>query len=61
MILKDGTYFDGGIKNRMAILLMYRIIQLHDSVYMFNGKKDVDELVRLKNYLNVKFKKRALI
>lgn len=61
MILKDGKYFDGGIRNRMLILLMYQIIKLHDSVYMFEVKEDIHELVKLKFYLTQKLKKRAMI
>ncbi len=62
MILKDGTYYNGGIRNSMFLLLAGEIVSLYDSVYISNGSdEEKQKLEKLKAHQTAYFKKHALI
>ena len=43
-----------GLRNRMLFLILVQINTLHDAVFMFNENEKLEELNRLKRYLNNK-------
>lgn len=54
MILRDGTYYDCGMYNRMIFLLLFEVNRLHDAVYMFGEKEKEEQLLKVKRHLNNK-------
>lgn len=54
MWLRSGEYWDCGMYNRMIILLMSEVNELHDAVYMSGELDKMNQLIKVKRHLNNK-------